>query len=420
MKVFFDLVGCRLNQAEIDLLAMKHMSVGDIVVNKSEEADCIFVNTCCVTKKAAADSRKTIRKYQRQTQATVIGMGCWPSAMLEDALEVLEADEILTNDAKFEMLDYRLLDLQDIDQKPLLGERQRTRAFVKVQDGCFNQCSFCLTTIARGLPKSAQIEDILNYIKKLDDLNTKEIVLTGVQLGSWGKDLAPKQNLSDLIEVILQNSSIPRVRLSSIEPWDVDEALISLFDEPRLCSHLHIPVQSASDNVLKAMRRPINKARLLDLFQLIQSRMPRLALSSDILLGFPGESDQDFQETMTFIRESGISGGHVFSFSPMPGTYAATMPHQVQQSVVKERNQLARNLLSDLGLSYQNKRLNTIDDVLFESKLRIDDVFYQSGLSRDMLRVFVKSERNLKNTIHRVELETINSKGQLLGKLVTA
>lgn len=420
MKVFFDMVGCRLNQAEIDLLAMKHMSVGDIVVNKSEEADCIFVNTCCVTKKAAADSRKMIRKYQRQTQATVIGMGCWPSAMLEDALEVLEADEILTNDAKFEMLDYRLLDLQDIDQKPLLGERQRTRAFAKVQDGCFNQCSFCLTTIARGLPKSAQIEDILNYIKKLEDLDTKEIVLTGVQLGSWGKELAPKQNLSDLIEVILQNSSIPRIRLSSIEPWDVDETLISLFDEPRLCSHLHIPVQSASDNVLKAMRRPINKVRLLDLFQMIQLRVPHLALSSDILLGFPGESDQDFQETMAFIRESGISGGHVFSFSPMPGTYAATMPHQVQQSVVKERNQLARKLLTELGSSYQNKRLNTIDDVLFESKLRIDNEPFYSGLCKDMLRVFVKSERNLKNTIHRVKLESVNEKGQLLGKLVTA
>jgi threonylcarbamoyladenosine tRNA methylthiotransferase MtaB len=399
---------------------MKHMSMGDIVVNKSEEADCIFVNTCCVTKKAAADSRKMIRKYQRETQATVIGMGCWPSAMLEDTLEVLKADEILTNDAKFEMLDYRSLDLQNVDQKPLLGERQRTRAFVKVQDGCFNQCAFCLTTIARGLPKSVQIEDILNYIKKLEALETKEIVLTGVQLGSWGKDLAPKQHLSHLIELILENSNIPRIRLSSIEPWDVDETLISLFDEPRLCSHLHIPVQSASDDVLRAMRRPISKAKLLDLFQMIKFRMSNLALSSDILLGFPGESDQDFQETLAFIRESGVSGGHVFSFSPMPGTYAATMPNQVQQSVVKDRNQLARKLLSELGSSYQKKRLKTTDDVLFESRLRIDDIVYQSGLSKDMLRVFVKSEKNLKNSIHRVELETINSKGQLFGKLVTA
>lgn len=418
MNVFFDMVGCRLNQAEIDLLALKHAADGNTVVQSASEADFIFVNTCCVTKKAAADSRKMIRKYQRETTAKVIAMGCWPSAMPDDVQEWLENDAIILNDEKFQLVDYPSIDLMAIDQKPQLGSRHRTRAFVKVQDGCRNQCSFCLTTIARGKSRSAHQHDIIDYVKKLEAFGTKEVVLTGVQLGSWGVDFEPKQHLADLIEALLTNTSIPRIRLSSIEPWDVSEALIEHFQNPRMCTHLHIPIQSGSDQILRAMHRPSDSNKLQKLFEMIHTKAPQVAITSDFLVGFPGETDEDFQNTFDAIEKFGVTGGHVFSFSPMPGTKAAEMDKQVQPVISKERNKKIREQLLIRERQHKEKRLLTADEVLFESKLRIDDKLYWSGLSKDMLRVIVPCNNDLRNQIHRVELESIDHKGRILGKLI--
>ena len=419
MKIYFDMVGCRLNQAEIDLYAMKCLAEGDSLVSKAGDAERIYVNTCCVTKKAAADSRKMVRKYQRETNANVVAMGCWPSAMPEDALSILDAEDIIYNDEKFCLLEYGTIDLSEVKDKPKLGQRQRTRAFVKVQDGCLNQCAFCLTTIARGRARSARQEDIVRYINKLEKLGNKEIVLTGVQLGSWGVDLGESLRIADLIKTILSETGIPRIRLSSIEPWDISKELINLFQNERLCNHLHIPVQSASDKILKSMRRPLTREKLEDLFSMINKFAPNVAITSDILLGFPGEDENDFNETLSFIRNSGMSGGHVFSFSSMPGTVAERMEGQVQASITKERNKIARDLLDQLSYKYKRKRLNTEDKVLFESKLRIGEQFFWSGLTMDMLRVLVPSELNLKNCIYRVELGKMNENGRLFGKVIS-
>ena len=419
MRVYFDMVGCRLNQAEIDLMALKHISHGDTVVSKAEDADCIFVNTCCVTKKAAADSRKMIRAYQRDTKANVIAMGCWPSTMLDDALEIVGPESIISNDKKFQLLNYSKLNIGMVEQKPILGNRQRTRSFVKVQDGCLNQCSFCLTTIARGKSRSEDLESIVQYIRKLENLDVKEIVLTGVQLGSWGKDLPQRMSLAKLLEQIILKTSIPRIRLSSIEPWDVSEELIQLFNEPRICSHLHIPIQSASDEVLKVMRRPSSSEKLLKLFEMLHEKAPRIAVTTDIIVGFPNERENDFQQTINFLKEAGLTGGHVFSYSPMPGTLAATLDGQIQQAIIKDRNKKIRMLFSELSNQYSRYRLNSKADVLFESYLRIDDKLFWSGLSEDMLRVIVPAEGNLKNQIHQIELISIDSIGRIIGKIIS-
>ena len=276
MKVFFDMVGCRLNQAEIDLFSLKYVSLGHEVVDNPADADLILVNTCCVTKKASADSRKKIHKFQRETNARVIAMGCWPSAMHDDAIKILSPKDLILNDEKFCLLDYSKIDLTGIDEKPRLGSRNRTRAFVKVQDGCRNACSFCLTTIARGQSRSIPAEQVISYIQRLEILGYKEIVLTGVQLGSWGKDFGLSTTIVDLITQILSKTNIHRIRLSSIEPWDVSEELINLFSDKRLCNHLHIPIQSGSNNVLKAMRRPGNTSDLIKLFSMINKKHLRL------------------------------------------------------------------------------------------------------------------------------------------------
>jgi len=420
MKVFFDMVGCRLNQAEIDLMAMKHISMGNTVVSKAVEADCVFVNTCCVTKKAAADSRKKIRAYQRDTNAKVIAMGCWPSAMLDDALEIVEPESIINNDEKFYLLNYSSLNLGTVEKKPILGDRQRTRSFVKVQDGCLNQCSFCLTTIARGKSRSEELESVVQYIRKLEDLDVKEIVLTGVQLGSWGKDLPQRMSLANLLDQIILKTNIPRIRLSSIEPWDVSDELIQLFNEPRICSHLHIPIQSASDDMLKAMRRPSSSEKLYKLFEALHKKAPGVALTTDIIVGFPNESEEDFQQTLRFAKEAGLTGGHVFSFSPMPGTTAETLNGQIQASIVKDRNKTLRMLLSELSHQYLYSRLKSNAKVLFESRLRIDDKMFWSGLSEDMIRVLVPAEANLKNNIYTVELQSISTNNRITGQLISS
>lgn len=417
MKVFFDMVGCRLNQAEIDLMAMKHISDGDNVVSKAEEADCIFVNTCCVTKKAAADSRKMIRAYQRNTKAKIIAIGCWPTAMLDDAIEIVGPEAIIDNTQKFQLINYSAINFGEVHQKPKLGGRHRTRSFVKVQDGCLNQCAFCLTTIARGKSKSANIESIIQYIQKLEELNVKEIVLTGVQLGSWGKDFLQKKSLSQLIEQILIKTNIPRIRLSSIEPWDVNENLIGLFNEQRVCPHLHIPVQSASNEVLKAMCRPSTKEKLFELFDMVHNKAPGVAVTTDIIVGFPDESENDFLQTIQFIKEAGLTGGHVFSFSPMPGTIAATITEQIAQTIVKDRNKTVRLLFTELKNKYLQSRLKSNATVLFESKMRIDNNVFWTGFSEDMLRVIVPNRENLKNAIHSVELKSIND-CLIIGRLI--
>ena len=418
MNVFFDMVGCRLNQAEIDLLALKHASFGDVVVQNAKDADCIFVNTCCVTKKAAADSRKMIRKYQRETNVRVIAMGCWPSAMIEDVQEILDERDIISNDEKFLRIDYPNIDFQGLSEKPMLGARHRTRTFVKVQDGCRNQCSFCLTTIARGASRSALKDDVIDYIHKCQTFGTKEIVLTGVQLGSWGADLEPKENLASLLESILLKTDMPRIRMSSIEPWDVDEALIDLFQDPRMCSHLHIPIQSGSDTILRAMRRPSSAAKLQELFAMIHAKAPHIVVTSDFLVGFPGESENDFEETFKIVNQLGIVGGHVFSYSAMPGTVAAQLENPVQNTISKIRNKRMRELLAGRADEHLISKINLVEDVLFESKLRIDEHVYWSGLGKDMSRIIVPCDKDLRNSIHKVKLEAIDPKGRIIGSLI--
>jgi threonylcarbamoyladenosine tRNA methylthiotransferase MtaB len=255
--VYFDMVGCRLNQAEIEAMAREFSTQGYQVVDREEKADLIVVNTCCVTLKAAADSRKMLRHYQTHTTARVISTGCWNSVFTEQAHALLkETDQIVNNDKD------RLVELvteirePDVYTRNLhLGHRQHTRGFVKVQDGCNNRCSYCLTQIARGASRSESVDRIITTINLLVDSDIKEVVLTGVQLGSWGKDLG-KLRIYNLIDRILESTHIPRIRLSSIEPWDVSKELIERFVDPRLCQHLHIPIQSGSDQVLRLMRRP--------------------------------------------------------------------------------------------------------------------------------------------------------------------
>ncbi|HPS31968.1 MAG TPA: tRNA (N(6)-L-threonylcarbamoyladenosine(37)-C(2))-methylthiotransferase MtaB [Anaerolineaceae bacterium] len=415
MKIFLDMVGCRLNQSEIERLARDFIARGEEVVSDPAAADTIIVNTCCVTAKACADSRKTIRRYQRETSANVIATGCYVTAFETQAVFLLGEQAAIPNSQKdaLPLLVTRRSQpgpsaLQTA--KPELGPRSRTRSFLKVQDGCDNFCTYCLTRIARGRSRSLPLEEILRDAQLAEAAGTKEIVLTGVQIGSWGKDLAGGElRIAQLVESLLQNTSIPRIRISSIEPWDVDEALLACFERPRLCPHLHLPLQSGSENTLKRMARPFSAADFRDLMRKVHADVPDLSVTTDILCGFPGEDETAFAESCAFVEEMDFSGGHVFPFSPMPGTAAARLTDKVQEKLIRERSEILRKILQAKAAEKQKGKVGAWEEILWEHGR--NDVY--SGFTRDYFRVQTESAIDLSNTITCAKISGVSGAGVL-------
>ena len=421
MKVFLNMVGCRLNQAEIEQLALSLTEAGVEVVSEPEGADEIVINTCCVTAKASADSRKMLRHHRAlYPNAHIIGTGCWVSVSKDDpAGQSTMLDQAYNNTMKDQILVDLLAKaspnaLSHEQSRPDLGSRNRTRGFVKVQDGCDNRCAYCLTQVARGRSVSIDANSVIAYSRKLQNMGVKEIVLTGVQLGSWGKDLLPRQSISDLVTILLEQTEIPRVRLSSIEPWDVNPELISLFEDPRLCPHMHIPLQSGSDETLRKMNRPMNTARFWEILEKIRAAKPDFAVTTDIICGFPGETEELFEQSLEFIKECQFSGGHVFPFSALQGTAAFTLEGQVQQSIRKERTALIRQVLDEAERAFINRRLGKSASVLFEGKARHQGEWLWQGWSEDFLRVIAASEVNLHNQILSVQLDALTPSGNVI------
>ena len=417
MKIFLDMVGCRLNQAEIDALAIDLAHQGAKIVADPAIADTIIVNTCCVTAKASADSRKMIRHYKQSYPAKVISTGCWVSMFQPEAFEI--SDNTYLNNQKESIPEILLKNTEnlliELDHKPKLGHRNRTRGFVKVQDGCNNACSFCLTTIARGASVSTTPEYVVKRVRQLENMGIKEIVLTGVQLGSWGKDLEPKSRLSSLLEYLLEHSEVPRIRLSSIEPWDIDQNLVDLLNHPRIMPHMHIPLQSGSDVILKLMRRPVTQERFSKVLEMVKKTSPRTAITTDVIAGFPGETEELFEESFKFIQNCNFNSGHVFSFSPMPGTFAQTMSDKVKPATVKIRTKRLLDHFRSQAANHKIGKVGQSTQVLFESKKNSSEGVFYRGFSEDYQRVLCFSNEMLVNQIRNVEIIGVEQNGDLLG-----
>lgn len=426
MKVFLNMVGCRLNQAEIERLALSLTENGVEVVSDPKEADEIVINTCCVTAKASADSRKMLRHHKtRFPNAHIIGTGCWVTISKDKLAEKAEMLDRAYDNSQKEQILLDIIGKTAPDQignsqsRPNLGSRNRTRGFVKVQDGCDNRCAYCLTQIARGPSVSSSPESVVGYALKLQNLGVKEIVLTGVQLGSWGKDLSPKQSLADLVQMLLNQTQLPRIRLSSIEPWDVNAQLIELFGNPRLCSHMHIPLQSGSDEILRMMNRPVNKARFEKMLGSIRDVNPDMAITTDVICGFPGETDELFIESINFIKKCQFSGGHVFPFSGLRGTSAFDLAEQIQNSIRRERTTKVRQVLDEARETHVSRRLGQKAQVLFENLIQLGDLTYWQGWSEDFLKVFVQSKDNLHNKIISVLLNDRKKTGEIYATVLS-
>jgi threonylcarbamoyladenosine tRNA methylthiotransferase MtaB len=419
MKIFLDTIGCRLNQAEIESMALQFRAAGHEIAASAEGADLAVVNTCAVTTDAAADSRRKIRHLANAGVEEIVATGCWTTLQPEQAAALPHVKRAIPNLRKDTLVAETLglppsavqpFDLEPIVRAPLPGLHHRTRAFVKVQDGCDNHCTFCITTLARGESRSRPLADVLRDIQSALLGGTQEIVLTGVHLGSWGQDLG--FHLRDLVTAILHETDVPRLRLSSLEPWDLDEEFFSLWADPRLQPHLHLPLQSGCDSTLRRMARKTSTASFRDLVVAARRLIPDVAITTDLIAGFPGETADEFAATLDFVREMEFAGGHIFTYSPRPGTGAARLGGQVRPEVRKERNHILRAALDRAEQSYRQKFLGRTLPVLWESVSELGEWGWQmEGLTGNYLRVSATASSPRWNEVDTVELTEVHAGG---------
>jgi threonylcarbamoyladenosine tRNA methylthiotransferase MtaB len=405
VKIYLDTIGCRLNQAEIERYARQFRSAGHDLVASPAQADLAVVNTCAVTAAAASDSRQKIRQLARLGASELVVTGCWATLRPQEAAALPRVSKVIPNQDKdglvFDVLQTSedQFDLEPIDRQPIPGARLRTRVFIKVQDGCDNHCTFCVTRLARGAGRSRTVSEILADIRASikSDGNTsdfftgatQEIVLTGVHLGSWGSDYTHPLHLQELVKTILFETDIPRIRLSSLEPWDLNNEFFALWEDPRLCRHLHLPLQSGSAATLRRMARKTTPDSYAALVAAARKAIPGVAITTDIITGFPGETEFDHQESLEFVQSMQFADGHVFPYSPRPGTAAARFAPQIPEFIRKERSAQMREALAESAAYYQTGFIGEVLDVLWESAAGFGPQGWRlSGLTDNYLRVY--------------------------------
>ena len=417
-------------------MALQFRAAGHEIVASANMADMAVVNTCAVTNDAASESRSKIRQIGRAGVNQIIATGCWSTLQPKEAAALPNVLQVVPNAGKDRLVADTLklqpsspnvhpFDLEPISRQPLPGLHRRTRAFIKVQDGCDNHCTFCITTVARGEGLSRPLADVILDVRSALDGGAKEIVLTGVHLGSWGYDFSnlfptgSGTHLSDLIRVILNETDAPRLRLSSLEPWDLNETFFSLWENKRLMPHLHLPLQSGCESTLKRMARKTTPGSFRKLVSAARRIMPDVAITTDIIAGFPGETEDEFSESLAFVKEMDFAGGHVFTYSPRPGTGAARMKGQVRPELGKMRNHILHDVLEDSAKSYRQKFIGQRVSVLWESTSEVGDLGWQmEGWTGNYLRVSAFAPTPRWNEIDELQL-TAEAKNGLIGEQVT-
>jgi threonylcarbamoyladenosine tRNA methylthiotransferase MtaB len=411
MKVYLDTVGCRLNQSEIEAYARQFRLAGHELVSDPRTADLAVMNTCAVTAQAASDSRQKIRQMQRMGALRIVVTGCWSTLQPEAAAALPGVSLVIANPDKDKLVPMLLqmpehvFDLEPVERQPLPGARMRTRAFIKAQDGCDNRCTFCVTTLARGSARSRTVAQVIADVQAAWQGGAQEVVLTGVHLGSWGQDLGEKLHLRRLVQAVLRETGIPRLRLSSLEPWDLDADFFELWQDERLCRHLHLPLQSGSAATLRRMARKTTPREFAGIMSDARSHIPDIAITTDIIVGFPGESETEFKESLEFVRAMAFAGGHVFTYSAREGTAAARMPGQVPQALRKQRNAQMRAIFAESAAAYRSAFSGQVLDVLWENAAALHaDGWQLSGLTGNYLRVSALAPQRLWNQITPVRL----------------
>jgi threonylcarbamoyladenosine tRNA methylthiotransferase MtaB len=444
MRIFLDQIGCRLNYGEMETLAGRLQAAGHQILKDADKAQVIVFNSCAVTADAVRGSRKQVRHlHKTNPNARIAVTGCWATLQPQEALALPGVALVADNEqkellhtllepwsAEFDDPD-DLLRMQPTGNPFALTEdaqarRSRTRAFIKVQDGCNNKCTFCIVTLARGDSRSRPLAAIVTEIQQLVADGLQEVVLTGVHLGSYGRDLAgpERTDLKALVAAILTETEIPRLRLSSLEPWELADGFFDLWSQwpGRLCPHLHLPLQAGTDKQLRQMARRCTTASFRQLVQAARQAIPDLIVTTDLIVGFPGESAVDFAEGLAFVAEMRFAHAHIFPFSAREGTAAAKFSGDVPTAIKKERGQQMRALVEQTGQQERQRFIGTIRPVLWEGEgqpLTDQPGRLWSGLTDNYLRVTaVVDERvDLHNVMKPTQLTNLEGEF-LLGVLV--
>jgi threonylcarbamoyladenosine tRNA methylthiotransferase MtaB len=414
MRVFFTNLGCKLNQAELERAAHQFVAAGHGLASSLTEADLHVINTCTVTHLAARDSRKAARRGSRLNPLlkTVL-TGCYATASPEEAASVLGVDLVVPNRDKDNLVERVREAFPESSELGNAGgalevpyvplDFGNSRALVKIEDGCNMNCAFCIIPRIRGRQKSRPIGEVVREIRALVRAGFQEVVLTGVQISSYRSQGI---GLFDLTETVLETTSVPRLRLTSIAPWQFDLRLLELLATDRLCRHFHLSLQSGSDATLQRMRRPHTATRFQQLVEKIRDRIPGVAITTDLIIGFPGETEAEFEETLRFTEAMDFARVHVFPYSSRPGTEAAHMsdqiPHETKRSRIARMLEVARVAQR----RFWETQLGTSVDVLWEDRRRGIWV----GMTDNYIRVFSTVPQNIRG-LSRAHLTAITDSG---------
>ncbi len=407
--VSFHTLGCRLNMSESGSIAQKFVDRGYKIVGFEEPSDVTFLNTCTVTDGADSTCRNLIRKaYSKNPEGKVVVAGCYAQMEADKIKKMQGVDLILGTNEKYKVFDYLDEDEQvqvKIDKSTefwgaaTTEADSHTRAFLKIQDGCNYICSFCIIPHARGRSRTITVSEAIAQAQKLVADGFKEIVLTGVNIGEY--ESTSGERLVDLVKGVVEVEGLERLRLSSVEPNTItEELLLVLRKSGKYQDHFHIPLQSGSDEILKSMRRKYDVAFYRKTIELVKSYFPDASIGADVIVGYPGETDEQFMQTYNLLKELPITHFHVFPYSKRQKTTAAKMDNHIQGGLKKERVKILINLGEEKLNEFSKNMLGREAEVLFE---REKDGYFH-GYTQNYLKVKVKAESNLKNTIHKVRL----------------
>ncbi len=425
MNVYLTALGCRLNEAELSSWVSEFNQSGHVVVPHAEEADLMVFNTCAVTAEAGRKSRQKIKRLHRTNPSSkLVVSGCYVTLNQQEATECLGVDLVVENSNKDRLMQISndLLDLPTMPEiasnpdEAALFTRNRQRAFIKIQDGCRYRCSFCIVTVARGSERSRTVTEIVDEVNNYVRLGIQEIVLTGVHVGGYGSDI--NSNLFSLVKSLLAETDVKRIRFASVEPWDIPTDFFTLFENPRMMPHMHLPLQSGSDAILRKMSRRCKTKDFRSLVQHIKSQLPDFNITTDIIAGFPGETELDWENTLAFVKEMMFSHIHIFSYSPRTGTKAATLPGQIDKPTKRVRSQELHRLAKQIKAQALKKALNKNHTILWEGRTsqKIPGVSSFSGYTPNYLRVRtdVPDTVDLTNTLTNFIPERLSHDAQLI------
>lgn len=434
LKVALHTLGCKVNAYETEAMEQKLVESGYTIVPFDEIADIYIINTCSVTNMADRKSRQMLRKAKHLNEkAIVVAVGCYVQAAKEAILENLHVDIAIGNNKKGDIVNIIEEYLEDKKKKDVIvdiGKEQEfenleidrvnehTRAYIKVQDGCNQFCSYCIIPYTRGRVRSRNIEDIYKEVTTLVDNGYKEIVLTGIHLSSYGVDFDDehKETLLSLILKLHDIEGLKRIRLGSLEPRIVTEEFASTISKlEKICPHFHLSLQSGCDATLKRMNRKYNAQEYFEKCELLRKYFKNPALTTDVIVGFPGETDEEFEETYAFLQKVKFYEMHVFKYSMRNGTLAAKMKEQVDEQIKTKRSQILIKMDRELSEEYRKAMIGNTVDVLLEEEIILDGVSYMVGHTKTYVKVIVPNDGLSSNTIITCTLEKVVKEEFVLG-----